>query len=497
MADSLTCQRCHQPLLRDPTVANLTSSQYALIAGTLPAAPRAPQVAPATKLAQQPPGARDAAAAWGAANPIAESYVFLPELAPPQQQRTASPGLLASASSSTSRAASPTAPPLGGTALAAKLDTLLSRRTEIDHPLCTECTGLFQAQLQRELEELTRERDAYIAFERNLRLRAEERGGAGGEVDDEGGVGGSDEWDALVQHRAELEEEEKRLTATLGEREAELASVQEEEKRVKVDEAAVERDEAEFLKSHAELATQLTQLSHALSSAKTQLLLSTSLLQHLESTNVYNDAFQIGHAPLQADGGRSAVTVGTINGLRLGGRPTVEWDEINAAWGLVALCIDRLAVKVGCVFETYKIAPLGSFSHMEELSGKGSYELYASSDLSPARLLQNRRFNHALVALLDCLRQLVEFGRSSGRAWAAGSIEINKDRINGYSIRLPGLASGLPALGSMSLMGLGSTEAAGKDNSSADEQWTRACRAVLQVLKRILVVESEAGRGTA
>lgn len=81
-------------------------------------------------------------------------------------------------------------------------------------------------------------------------------------------------------------------------------------------------------------------------------MLSTSLLQHLESTNVYNDAFQIGHAPLQADGGRSAVTVGTINGLRLGGRPTVEWDEINAAWGLVALCIDRLAVKVGCVFET-------------------------------------------------------------------------------------------------------------------------------------------------
>lgn len=72
---------------------------------------------------------------------------------------------------------------------------------------------------------------------------------------------------------------------------------------------------------------------------------------------------------------------------------------------------------------SYKIAPLGSFSHMEELSGKGSYELYASSDLSPARLLQNRRFNHALVALLDCLRQLVEFGRSSGRAWAAGSIE--------------------------------------------------------------------------
>lgn len=76
---------------------------------------------------------------------------------------------------------------------------------------------------------------------------------------------------------------------------------------------------------------------------------------------MYNDAFQIGHAPLLDPGTsaaaagaatKSSVTVGTINGLRLGGRPIVDWDEINAAWGLVALCVDRLAVKVGCVFES-------------------------------------------------------------------------------------------------------------------------------------------------
>lgn len=333
------------------------------------------------------------------------------------------------------------------------------------------------------------------------------------------------------------------------------------------------------------LSTQLATLSRSLASAKTQLLLSTSLLQHLESTNVYNDAFQIGHAPLAADGGRSSITVGTINGLRLGGRPAVEWDEINAAWGLVALCIDRLAVKVGCIFETcvragvggrawargrlgradrrYRIVPLGSFSRIEELSGRGVYELYASSDISPARLLQNRRFNYALTALLDCLRQLIEFGRKNGRGWASSVTEcveaprrfpfllplaspasyplsplrmrallrstqslpssnppltrrISKDRINGHSIRLPGLASGLPTLGSMSLMGLGgSTGASGAAggggggsgggglgggdarDANPDVNWTRACRSVLQVLKRILVVESEAGREAA
>ena len=83
------------------------------------------------------------------------------------------------------------------------------------------------------------------------------------------------------------------------------------------------------------------------------------MLRHVEATNVYNDAFQIGHVPLHSDAkthsGASSINVGTINGLRLGGRPVVEWDEINAAWGLVALCIDRIAAKVGCVFDSYVI----------------------------------------------------------------------------------------------------------------------------------------------
>ena len=105
--------------------------------------------------------------------------------------------------------------------------------------------------------------------------------------------------------------------------------------------------------SHAELSTELRKLDETLSSAQTNLLLSQSLLSHLESANVYNDAFQIGHVPLDAStAGRGGISVGTINGLRLGARPIVEWDEINAGWGLVALCVDRIAAKVGCVFET-------------------------------------------------------------------------------------------------------------------------------------------------
>ena len=78
---------------------------------------------------------------------------------------------------------------------------------------------------------------------------------------------------------------------------------------------------------------------------------------------------------------------------------------------------------------------------------------------------------------------------------------IQKDRISNYSIRLPGLsAMQMPGLPSMSIMGLGSSTPkpdadARKDaEGTGEEQWTRACRAVLTVLKRVLVVESEAER---
>lgn len=255
-------------------------------------------------------------------------------------------------------------------------------------------------------------------------------------------------------------------------------------------------------------------MKHQLQTSRTHLLLSKSLLSHLESSNVYSDAFQIGHVPLNPVSdptGKSGLNVGTINGLRLGGRPDVEWDEINAAWGLVALCLDRLAEKVGCQFTGCRIVPLGSYTRVEDLPpSKNSYELYGSSEFTPARLLQNRRFNHALVSVLELLRQLIEHGRRTGRRWASGNIEIHKDRIQGHSIRLPGVGGMGMGIGiggwsmGASVMSFGSAGAGAgeqadagrkdKEESSGEEQWTRACRAVLAFLKRIITEEGEVDR---
>lgn len=62
---------------------------------------------------------------------------------------------------------------------------------------------------------------------------------------------------------------------------------------------------------------------------------------------------------------------------------------------------------------SYRLVPMGSFSRIERTSGdKAVYELYGSGDLHLGRLLHNRRFDFAMVAFLDCLKQLIDHIKS-------------------------------------------------------------------------------------
>jgi beclin 1 len=211
------------------------------------------------------------------------------------------------------------------------------------------------------------------------------------------------------------------------------------------------------------------------------------VLEKLERTNVYNDAFCIGH-----DG-----VFGTINGLRLGRiagvavrllfrlffspsppliRGQVDWAEINAAWGQTVLLLQTMARRLDFTFEkfvictrpqhtmltttrSWRLVPMGSFSRIERTSGdKASYELHGSGDLALGRLLHNRRFDFGMVAFLDCLRQLAAHVRAQD-----GAVElphgIAKDRIGDMSIKL---------------------------QFNQEENWTRALRHVLLALKILL-----------
>ena len=59
-----------------------------------------------------------------------------------------------------------------------RLFNLLSSKTDIDHPLCAECTQILLSSLQRNLDELKKERNGYLAFEKEVR-RGQEKGGDG------------------------------------------------------------------------------------------------------------------------------------------------------------------------------------------------------------------------------------------------------------------------------------------------------------------------------
>jgi beclin 1 len=97
-------------------------------------------------------------------------------------------------------------------------------------------------------------------------------------------------------------------------------------------------------------------------------------LEKLQKTNVYADAFNIGH-----DGG-----LATINGLRFGRLPAVqvEWGEINAAWGYTLLLLKTIARKLSYEISGYRLIPMGSFSKIEKISASGErpsiLELWAS-----------------------------------------------------------------------------------------------------------------------
>lgn len=159
----------------------------------------------------------------------------------------------------------------------------------------------------------------------------------------------------------------------------------------------------------------------------------------------------------------------------------VEWTEINAAWGHTLLLLKTVARKLSLDFRGYRLVPCGSFSKIEKLanskmrssssqntgstsvaeSGGTMLELYGSGDWALGRLLQNRRFDAAMVAFLDCLNQVIEHAEEEADDANVDlriPHRVHKDKIGDVSIRL----------------------------GSSDETWTRALRHVLLDLKILL-----------
>ncbi|KAH9963869.1 autophagy protein Apg6-domain-containing protein [Russula dissimulans] len=467
------CQQCKQPLQLDASLIDLTPSAYDMIVGSLPPQPNTqpPPASEEEKLAQLP-APSSAKAAWKSTrqtvdatlspraqgklpqrSPVLpnESFVILQDSVINNIPSHVSFPSQVPKSSSESGAATPKKelPPddvdhIHPSPLSHHLRStqhllnLLSSRTDVDHPLCAECTHILLSMLTRQLDETKKERDGYIAFEKEAKKEKER--------EKEGST--PQEAERTI---ARLKEDERSAIEQLREAERERDQLAEELRALELEEKALEEEEEEFWRSYNAHMLRSAEQSSYLASLRATYAADSATLERLERTNVYNDAFCIGH-----DG-----VFGTINNLRLGRVPgvPVEWAEINAAWGQTLLLLYTIARKLDFTFENYRLVPMGSFSRIERTTGdKATYELYGSGDLYLGRFLYNRRFNIAMVAVLDCLKQITDWVKSQD-ASVEFPHQIIKDKIGDSSVKL---------------------------QFNQEETWTRALRHVLLALKILL-----------
>jgi beclin 1 len=375
-----------------------------------------------------------------------------------------------------------------------RLFEVLSSHSDIDHPICAECTELLLSQIQNRLSASTKERDAYISFLKTLNnstptpsevLKAQ----------------------SLL---ASTKAAEAKAFSELLALEKEKAALDDEVATLEAEALALDDEEQAFWRSRNAFALTLSSFQNDRDALNAAYDHDAKQLERLQRTNVYNDTFCIGH-----DG-----FFGTINGLRLGRLPppqNVDWSEINAAWGTAALLLATVAEKLGFQFRGYRIKPMGSSSKIEKLetspstsqqSNTGSkstssdpnmtqrqqpkvtsLDLFSSGDLPLGRMILHRRLDTGMVAFLECLRQLGEFVETS-------SANATSPHLGSPSPASPkpdsgaGRASPASGTGGLKLPYMIRKDRIGDESIklgvSSDEAWTRACKYALTCCKFLL-----------
>lgn len=342
-----------------------------------------------------------------------------------------------------------------------KLFEILSARSDIDHPVCVECTDMLVEELQRKLEGATKERDTYTSFLKELQSNQP-----------------SDE-DLKAQEEAlvRAKEEESEAMAELIRLEKEKAAADEEILALEEEARQLDLEEEEFWRARNEFSAKLTDFQNERDSINSKFDHDSQLLEKLQRSNVYNDTFCISH-----DG-----TFATINSLRLGrlSSKPVDWSEINAAWGHALLLLVTVAEKLDYKFTGHEPQPMGSTSkivRLEQPSPSSSrltahrgtqapppapkrttLELYSSGDTPLGLTFMHRKLNAAMVAFLELVRQLGVFVEREthveGKPALRLPYKIEGERIGDVSIKL-GMAQ--------------------------DDSWTKACKLTLTCCKFLL-----------
>jgi len=293
---------------------------------------------------------------------------------------------------------------------------LCTSEGEVGHPLCADCSQLVYDELQKTLQAEMKERDALRSYLEKLNENQKTANDkTSKELDKE-----------LKKFEDEAEELNKKLTAI----EQERANLQNEKKNLQIESERLEQIEERYWEDYNEFQMQLQCYIEDRDAVRQRTQKVTTLLEKLKKTNVYNDTF---HILWDA----SSNSLGTINGLRFGrlSTETVEWSEINAAWGHAVLLLNTIARQLKFEFSEYRLIPMGSFSKIERKSDKAVLELYGSSDISLGKFLWHRRLDAAMVAYLQCLKEVGEYFELKDKTLKL-PYKIEKEKIGEFSIKL-------------------------------------------------------------
>ncbi|EHB16504.1 Beclin-1 [Heterocephalus glaber] len=311
-----------------------------------------------------------------------------------------------------------------------------SGQTDVDRPLCEECTDTLLDQLDKQLNVTENECQNYKRCLEILEQMNEDDG------------------ELLQRELRELALEEEWLIQELEEVEKNRHVVAENLETVQAKAEWLDQEEAQYQREYSEFKRQQLELDDELKIVENQMCYVQMQLDKLRKTNVFNATFHIWHSG----------QFGTINNFRLGRLPSVpvEWNEINATWGQTVLPLRVLANKMGLKFQRYRLVPYGNHSYLESLADKSKeLPLYCSGGL---RFFWDNKFDHAIVAFLDCVQQLKE-EVEKGETWFClpYRMDVEKGKIED-----PGGSTGSYSI---------------KTQFNSEEQWTRALRFMLTNLK--------------
>jgi beclin len=348
------CQRCKQPLRIHESLTDLSPAAFDLLAGThRTQTPPAPHDTNAQRPSQQSPRASTHI-------PADRRHVYEKTLKgqEPQQQTPIVKRVIPTVknSSPTTGTKVPTGPrsnesfvvltqsqiqksppkqdgvPNGTTSgsgengvdrrrISAKLFDAISGRSDIDYPMCTECADILLETMSAKHAQVKRERDGYLDYIKGLQSE--------GQVTPDEVAAAEKELDEVLPTitwtNVEIRRQETAAMEELKAAEAELSNLQSEIARLESESVALNAEEAAFWRSRNAFSLSLEEFQNERDEVNIKYDHDAKLLERLQRTNVYNDAFCITH-----DG-----FFGVINGLRLGRLPNKQVKILFVVLGLM------------------------------------------------------------------------------------------------------------------------------------------------------------------